>query len=202
MAVELNCPVCGAKAPSRLQHAKLIVCEHCQTSLFLEDEVVKHIGEKSVLTDVPSIIEMGRRFQYRNWTFEPYGRIRFDYGDGFWDEWWVVLDNGNGRWVSVDEGEIAIESPVEFNETPPDYDTLTIGSEITLTSQSLRVTERNVATCIGVQGELPEVIAPGETHQYVHLSGPRGLLLTLEFHDDSFSLYKGLWIDPFDLRVL
>ena len=202
MAIELNCPVCGATAPSRLQHAKLIGCEHCQTSLFLEDEAVKHIGENSVLTDVPSIIEMGRRFQYRNWTFEPYGRIRFDYGDGFWDEWWVVLDNGNGHWVSVDEGEIAIESPVEFNETPPGYDTLTIGSEITLTSQSLRVTERNVATCIGVQGELPEVIAPGETHQYVHLSGPRGLLLTLEFHDDSFSLYKGLWIDPFDLRVL
>jgi len=201
MVTALNCPVCGAQAPSRLQYAKLIVCEHCQTSLFLEDDVVKNIGEKSALTEVPSILEMGRRFQYRTWTFEPYGRIRFDYGDGFWDEWWVVLDNGNGRWISIDEGEIAIESPLELQAPLPGYDSLTIGQEISLGGQTLRVTERNAATCVGLQGELPEVISPGETHHYVHLSGPKGLLLTLEFHDDTHSLYKGLWIDPFDLTA-
>ena len=63
----------------------------------------------------------------------------------------------------------------------------------------LRVTERNTASCVGLEGELPEVINPGETHDYVHLSGPRGLLLTLEFHEDTYKLYEGLWMDPFEL---
>jgi len=204
MAVELNCPVCGAAVPSRLAYAKLLVCEHCNTSLFLEDEMVRNVGEKSALTEVPSILEIGRRFQYRNWLFEPYGRVRFDYGDGFWDEWWVVLDSGQGRWVSVDEGEIAVESPLdderELLDRPPDFDSLRIGRKVSFANLELTVTERNEATCIGVQGELPEVIRPGDKHRYAHLSGPRGVLLTLEFFDDRFKAFKGVWIDPFELQ--
>ena len=201
-STQLNCPSCGASVPVRLKYAKLLVCGSCQTSLFLEDEVVKNVGERSALTPVPSIFEMGRRYQYRNWQLEPYGRIRFDYGGGFWDEWWMMLDSGEGRWISVDEGDIAVEAPIEYGRAPPAYDTLTIGRELTLAKQKVTVTERGDATCVGAEGTLPEVISIGETHQYAHLSGPRGLILTLEFFDETFSIHKGVWVDPFEIKAL
>ena len=197
-----NCPVCGAEVPSRLQYAKMVVCAYCQTSLFVEDQAVKQAGVKSTLTEIPSILELGRRFQYRNWTFEPYGRIRFDYGDGEWDEWWVILDSGAGKWISVDEGDIAVEGKLELKESPPEFASLEVGSTIGLLNQQLKVTEKNSATCAGLEGELPEVIFPGDTHDYVHLSGPRGLILTVEYFEGKVEASKGVWIDPFDLKPM
>ena len=204
MSQTLNCPACGAAVPSRLAHAKLLVCEQCQTSLFLEDEAVKNIGTKAALTDGPSLLQKGQRYQYRQWIFETYGRARFEYGDGdgYWDEWWVVLDSGEGRWLSVDEGDIAVESPLEFNATPPGYDQLEIGQDIKFADQTLTVTEKNRSACIALEGELPEIIAPGDIHEYVHLSGPSGLIITLEFYDGNFDVYKGVWIDPFEVKSL
>lgn len=200
--MDLNCPSCGGAVPSRLKYAKLLVCPQCQTSLFLEDEVVKNAGERSVLAEVPSIFEMGRRYRYRNWTLETYGRARFDYGLGFWDEWWVVLDNGQGRWISIDEGDMAVESPLELGPAPPRYETLDIGDTFTLAQTQVQVTEKNEARCIGLEGELPEVLIPGDKHRYVHLSAPGGVILTLEFFESTFALHKGVWIDPFDVHPI
>ena len=202
MAVDLNCPACGAAAPSRLRYAKLLVCPHCQTSLFLEDEAVRNVGERAALTEMPSLLTLGHRFRFRHWRFETYGRVRFDYGDGIWDEWWVVLDDGEGRWVSVDEGDIAIEGPLPYEGTVPSYDALRIGATVTFAEQQVTISEKNESTCIGLEGELPEVIRPGDIHRYVHLSGPRGLLLTLEFHDGKVDAYKGIWVDPFEIEAL
>ncbi|RKZ36336.1 MAG: hypothetical protein DRQ37_04360 [Gammaproteobacteria bacterium] len=197
-----NCPVWGAEGPSRLQYSKMVVCGYCQTSLFIEDQAVKQAGVKSVLTEIPSILELGRRFQYRNWTFEPYSRIRFDYEDGIWDEWWVILDSGVGKWISVDEGDIAVEGKIELKESPPDFDSMQVGATVGLLNQRLKVTEKNSAKCAGLEGELPEVIFPGDTHDYVHLSGPRGLILTVEYFEDKVEASKGVWIDPFDLKPI
>lgn len=196
----LNCPVCGAAIAARLKYAKLVVCEHCKTSLFLEDDAVKHAGVKSALTDEQSILGLGQRFQYRSWTFEPYGHVRFDYGDGIWDEWWVVLDTGAGKWISVDEGDIVIETPVETEVTLPDFDSVRVGDQIMLLNQGLTVTEKNRSRCIGMEGELPEIVFPGDEHRYIHFSGPRNLLLTGEYFEHNTACYQGTWIDPFDLK--
>lgn len=199
--MEINCPACGAQAPARLKYSKLLACPHCKTTLFLEDETVKNAGGKSSLVEVPSILSLGRLFTYRNWMFEPYGRIQFDYGDGLWDEWWVILTTGGGKWISVDEGEISIETAVEINDQLPAYNTLSVGQQLDLgdSIKDLRVTEKNDAVCTGLEGELPEVISPGEKHQYAHLSGSKGLLLTLEYSGDEIRLFKGVWVDPFEI---
>lgn len=198
----LNCPACGAAVPRRLRHAKLTVCEHCRTALFLEDEAARSAGEKSVLAPAPSILQLGRRFRYRNWLFEPYGHLRYEYGDGFWDEWWVILDSGAGKWISIDEGDVAVENRLDHKGKVPALDALDVGARITAMNQTLTVTEKNRATCAGFEGELPEVVTLGEAHDYVHLSGPRGLLITLEWAAGSVSVYKGVWVDPFDIEPL
>ena len=198
----INCPVCGGAAPSTLKYSKVLICPHCTTTLFLEDAAVKQAGVKSVLTEVPSILELGRRFVYRSWMFETLGRIRYDYGDGFWDEWWVMLDSGKDRWVSVDEGDIAIQTPFALEEEPPVFENLRVGQSIKLGGRPLKVTEVNEGKCIGMEGELPEIVFPGDVHQYAHFSGARGFLVTGEYSDGTSRFFQGAWVDPFELRPL
>ena len=197
-----NCPVCGAPAPKQMQFAKLLVCDSCKTSLFLEDNAVKHAGVKSVVVDQPSIFSLGQTYRYRAMTFETVGRIQFDYGGGYWDEWYVMKPSGKCMWVSVDEGDIAIESPMTINTPIPACDSVTIGQTVNLDGQKLLVTEINSCECVAVEGQLPEVVFPGDEHHYVHLSGSKGTLFTLECFGDESLLFKGTWVDPFDIKAL
>jgi hypothetical protein len=52
-------PSCGATAAPLLQHSKLAVCNFCNSTLFVNDAQVQSAGEKSVLSDIPSILAMG-----------------------------------------------------------------------------------------------------------------------------------------------
>lgn len=197
-----NCPSCGAEAPTLLRHSKLAVCAYCNSTLFVEDAQVHSAGEKSVLAEVPSILEMGRRFTYGNWMFEPIGRIRYEYGEshGYWDEWWVLLSDGKTRWISNDEGEHVIQSSLEVEE-PPVFENLNVGTQVRLGERVLHCTELNTGTCLGLQGQLPEVVRVGDRHRYAHLEGPDSALVTAEYDDaGSAVLYDGLWIDPFGIR--
>ena len=198
----LNCPVCGAPAPKHMKFAKLLVCDSCKTSLFLEDNAVKHAGVKSVVIDQPSLFSVGQTYRYRSMTFETYDRLQFDYGRSYWDEWWVVNNLGKGMWVSVDEGDIAIESPMTLKNPIPSCDDVNVGESITLDGQQLLVTEKNACECVALEGQLPEIVFPGDEHQFVHLSGPKGALYTLECFDKESALFKGIWIDPFDIKAL
>lgn len=200
--MDLNCPSCGAQVPHNLKYAKLVVCPSCSAGLFLEDDAVRGAGERAALSVEPSLFQLGVPFEWRNGTYVPHGRIRFDYGRGFWDEWWVGSNAGEAVWMSVDEGDIAIESPLTLNGAAPAFESLQTGNTVKMGDTSLIVTERNSATCIGFEGELPEIIAPGDQHDYVHLSGPGGLLYTIEYADGETEVFKGQWIDPFEVKTL
>jgi len=196
----INCPVCGAEAPVNFRFTKLMACPHCKTLLFLEDDAVKHVGSKSSIVETPSLFSLGHRYRYREHILEAIGRIQFSYGRGYWDEWWMLTGTGAGVWVSVDEGDYAFESQVTIKTPLPDCERLDIGERLQVENNNLRVSEINQASCIGIEGSLPEVIFPGEKHHYVECSGVRGLLYTLECFEGQQQLYKGSWIDPFDIK--
>ena len=104
--------------------------------------------------------------------------------------------------MSVDEGDIAMEQALELNGAAPAFDSLSVGSTVSVGGESLRVTEKNFASCLGFEGEIPEVIQFGEKHAYVHLLGANALLLTVEYSDESTQVFKGNWIDPFEIETL
>ncbi len=198
-----NCPSCGAATPPLLKYSKLVVCAYCDSTLFLEDAQVASAGEKSVLAEIPSILSLGRQFHVLNWMFEPVGRIRYEYGDGdgYWDEWWVKLSTGNTKWISNDEGEYVIENEVESEAEAPSFEQFQIGGRLELLGKQLRVTELNQATCTGIEGQLPEIVHPGDTHRYAHLEGSNGELVTVEYEEDEVTLFEGVWVDPFDIKA-
>lgn len=195
-----SCPNCGAELRARLRSTKLVACDYCDSNVFLEDDVVRLAGKQGVMAEYPSLLQLHQSFSYRGWDFMPIGMARFDYGQGFWDEWWVMGGDGEGRWLSVDEGDFALEEPVDIEKTPSAFE-LVPGRAIRIDGHDVYVTEKGKATCIGIKGELPEALSAGDTYTYFHLSGTGGLLYTLEIDRGRAAIHRGRWIDPFRVEV-
>lgn len=199
-----QCPACGGPIELHFRYTKMLNCPHCGSGLLLEDQAMKLSGVQSVMADYPSLLHLLQAFRYRREDFLPVGRARFEYGDngGYWDEWWVLPYNGadEGRWLSVDEGDYALEMPAAL---PPKLKLgkVKIGQRLELLDENLLVTEIEKARCIAVEGELPELLQPGDSFHYVHLSGAKGRLVTLEVSADGLHCYEGRWLDPFEIEL-
>ncbi len=205
-----ECPSCGALLPHRFRYTKLVHCEYCQSLLAFGDGPAEKIGEQAALAEHPALFELYRAYRYGSQTLEPIGKLRYDYGRGFWDEWWCLDEQGSGIWVSVDEGDFAIERPVEeFTsqalEMPP-YADLDLGSKWRLLDQHWRVTELGEAQFVGLAGEVPDAMDQRRAFRYAHLERPGKHLITLEYPLDGDAAeadgFVGTWVDPFDLEAL
>ncbi|CAA6815896.1 MAG: Unknown protein [uncultured Thiotrichaceae bacterium] len=198
----LNCPQCGNVLPLTFSFSKLTVCNQCDSTIFLEDEGARLAGTQSTLTDLPSLIQLKMPFTYKTVSYLPVGHIRYSYGQGFWDEWWIMDNKGEGVWMSVDEGDFAFEYPKKLQGSLPRINQLRLDQTVRVMDKDWKVTEIGRATCEGFQGELPEIIEAGEQFDYIHLSAQDAALMTLEyFGPHEVYGYQGQWVDPFDIRI-
>jgi hypothetical protein len=177
----------------------MVVCPACNSTHLLSGNQLENVGKSAILTDFPSIFQIHQTYLHKDWRFTTVGRVRYDYGDGWWDEWFVRSDGGKESWVSVDEGDIATESLIQKNPKVPTFDELVIGSNVTINRIRMQVVEKNICTMVGAQGELPFKIIPNETYHYADLLGPKRLAFTIEYQNDRVECYKGVWIDPFEI---
>jgi DNA-directed RNA polymerase subunit RPC12/RpoP len=196
----MNCPNCGAELPQTVLRAKMVACDYCESTVLLEDDTLKTAGTKGVMAEEPSLFALGRELHYRRETFLPVGQARFSYPQGWWDEFWAVDGGGQGVWVSVDEGEIAVERPYDI-DVSLDPAHLRLGKTIALNGERFKVTEADHATCTALRGEFPETLYVGQTYDYWHLSGPMGRLVTLEYAEGEFAASEGVWVDPYLIRA-
>ncbi|MEZ5668104.1 MAG: DUF4178 domain-containing protein [Alphaproteobacteria bacterium] len=196
---QFNCPNCGAALKASLRYAKQVACDHCDSMVMLEDAVVRLAGKQGVMADMPSLLTLHEPFAYQGKTYTPVGHIRFDYAHGFWDEWWAETADG-ACWISVDEGDIAIEEPLELSR-PVDPAALAVGATVRVNAGEFLITEAGEAVCRAVRGEIPEAIAPGDRFAYWHLSGADGALVTLEAEGAEVTATRGRWLNPYAIAA-
>lgn len=199
MSGTFNCPNCGGEISRRVARSKMVACEYCESTVLLADDAVRLAGKQGVMAEEPSLFEIGREVEYEGRSFMPIGQARFSYGQGWWDEFWALDGTGEGVWISVDEGDIAIETKQESDEKV-DEDRLKVGATVEFEGEAFRVSETGTAVCEALRGEFPELLEIGDTYRYYHLSGPRGRLVTLEYEDGEMFVTEGAWIDPYLVR--
>ena len=197
-ARQFNCPNCGGALQASLRFAKVVACGHCDSMVMLEDDTVRLAGKQGVMAQVPSLLEMHQPFVHKKISYTPIGHVRFAYAHGFWDEWWTHTAK-DAFWISVDEGDIAIEQPLVLDEG---FDTakLRTGKSAQINGAQYLVTESGHATCEAVRGEIPEAISPGDSFDYWHLSGRDGTLVTIEAEKDVVSATRGEWVNPYEVE--
>ena len=196
-----NCPSCGAELQRKLAHTKLVTCDYCDSTVMLEDEAVRLAGKSGVMAEYPSILRMHKTFTWRGRSLTPQGHARFKYAHGFWDEWWA-MEGGDGVWISIDEGDIAIEEPLDAQGLDIGrWADLRIGAALSLAGGRFVVSELGSAEVEAVRGELPELLTVGQRFDYAHLSGSEARLITLEREDGEITATEGLWVDPFEIET-
>ncbi len=199
MAEDFNCPNCGGSLSRKMRHSKMVACPYCESTVLLEDDVVKLAGKGGVMSEEPSLFELGRAVEYQGNSFMPIGQARFSYANGWWDEFWALDGKGDGVWISVDEGDIAIQRRDPDAEMINEAN-LKLGARVSFDGELFRVTEVDSATCEALRGEFPEELSLGDTYRYYNLSGPRGRVVSLEYDEDGMSASEGEWIDPYEVR--
>ena len=192
----INCPQCADTLPLYFKHTKLLQCNSCKSSIFLENDATKLAGDSSVLAPEISILTLNRAFFYDHKSYLPLGKIRYSYGRGFWEEWWVKDLQNNEYWLSIDEGDLVLQQKTQMHYDNNIVEHLSLGDVL---NNEWIVTEVGTATCEGYEGALPKHIAIGSSYKYVHLSGKNAKLLTLEYAQNIIEGYEGKWISPFDI---
>jgi hypothetical protein len=162
----------------------------------LEDEGAKVIGKASTLSPEPSLIRVHDPIIIDRTNYLPLGKIRYSYGRGFWEEWFLINQNNQEFWLSIDEGDFVLERPAKMTLPFSNIDKLTMGKSY----GEYVVTEIGEGECVGFEGELPKKITINEKHRYVHLSKGGASLMTIESSKEGIEIFKGKWIDPFEIK--
>jgi len=192
-----NCPQCGDALAIHFKYSKLVKCHSCGSSIFLEDDAVKLIGARAVLSPEPSLIQLHKPFTYKNKNYLPLGKIRYSYGRGFWEEWFLKDEKNKEYWLSIDEGDFTLQKKVKIDLPFGHPSGVKVGKKYA----AYLVSEKGSGKCVGFEGELPEEIKIDEQHSYLHLSAGGGNLLTVEYTAKKIETFKGMWIDPLEIKV-
>jgi len=193
----INCPQCGYSLSLYFAYAKIAQCKSCKSTIFLEDKGARLAGASSVLAPEISLIKLNQSFKYKSHNYLPLGMIRYSYGRGFWEEWWLKDDKGEEYWLCVDDGDMVLEKPIISTYNIYFFEKLTLNKSI---RGGWVVSELGTATCEGFVGILPKIVKKGSTYQYAHLSGDKAKLRTIErIENNNLEVFEGVWISPFDI---
>lgn len=181
MAKSIECPSCGGAQEVHNPGITLVVCQYCSASLYWDEEAVLHAGEKSILVQGDTRLFDGARGTLQGKRFRVIGHVRYDWGAGTWDEWYIDVEGEGAAWLSEDERELSLERPLDAADAPAATQ-LSLGRSIRLGGSDFTVREIREARCVGGWGQLPFTILPNETYPYADLASRDGQrFATLEY---------------------
>jgi hypothetical protein len=128
------------------------------------------------------------------------GRVRFEYEDGYWDEWYLLYDDGTDAWLEEDEGELTLVQQVPVTGEPPHPSRMRAGERFQMGERSVYVMEVGEATLVGLEGQLPRGHFIGQTMAYLDGTSD-GSSIMLEFTKSGIECFIGRKIEFDDIQL-
>lgn len=193
-----NCPNCGAKITLRWSASVQTVCEYCKSVLVRTDVDLKKVGQVADLPANSSPIQIGTEGVYGQHSFVAIGRIIYEYDQGNWNEWHLMMNNGVSAWLSDAQDEYAVTIAAPGRKLPQECK---VGQEYTWDTQTYRVTTITQAHYRGVEGELPFQYWDKSDVVFVDLMSQAGKFATIDYSDEQPALYLGDAVEFDDLKL-
>lgn len=196
----IQCPTCGGTTELAFRFVRLVVCSYCGQTLALTAEGVDPTGKSATLTDFASALHTGAVASLGDRDLHVVGRVRYDYDDGYWDEWIVRFSDGTSGWIHEDEGELTLLEPAPLTRAP-DLATVRVGGRIDVDGRSVYVSEKRTATIYGGEGQIPRDVRFGADLLYVDGTVGKDVVM-LEVIDGRVEMFVGrvLGDDELDVR--
>lgn len=190
----IACPSCGAGRTLHNPGLAMFVCEYCSSAVYWDDDAVRAAGGRALLSEGCSRLYRGALGSYHKKRFQVLGRVRYSFGDGFWDEWFLELDDGSDCWMTEDQHQLAVQRPIELTVSGS-LEQYRVGGELRARDSVFVIQEVGQALCVGIEGALPKAIEVGETYSYVDATSLEGRYsLGIELDDDPPTVFLGRWL--------
>jgi hypothetical protein len=183
-----NCPNCGAKIAFRWSASVQTVCEYCKSILVRTDVDLKKVGQVADLPPNSSPIQLGTEGVYGAHSFVAIGRIIYEYDQGNWNEWHLMMNDATSGWLSDAQGDYAVTFAAPGRKLP---DQCKIGQQYTWDKEAYTVSTITKAHYRGVEGELPFQYWDRTDVVFVDLMSYTGKFATIDYSDDDPVLYLG-----------
>jgi len=192
-----NCPNCGAPIVFRWSSSVQTVCTYCKSILVRTDVDLKKVSQVADLPPNASPIQIGTEGVYNHHSFVAVGRIIYEYDQGTWNEWHVVMNNGSA-WLSDAQDNYVVTFAAPGRKLPPQA---RIGQQYIWDNETYTVTTITKAHYRGVEGELPFQYWDKDDVVFVDLMSEHGKFGTLDYSDESPALYLGESVEFDDLKL-
>jgi hypothetical protein len=185
-----KCPSCSAPLEVENRFSKVVICQYCGQTCNVSPDGLDPSGEKGQLADFESIFSIGCTGTIKGMAFKTLGRLRYKYEDGFWDEWFLSLENHKKLWLQEDEGEFTAFEKETLTSPLPPFEQIFVGSMLDVNKQQVFVIEKNDALIAGGAGELYFSVKPGMRVRCVD-GNCEGRIVSIEFAPDEINLSIG-----------
>jgi hypothetical protein len=182
-----NCPNCGAKITFLWSSSVQTVCEYCKSILVRTDIDLKKVGQVADLPPNSSPVQIGTEGVYNRQAFVAVGRIIYEYDQGTWNEWHLVMNKGSA-WLSDAQDEYVVTFAAQGRKLPSECK---VGQRYTWDSADYTVTTITKAHYRGVEGELPFQYWDKDDVVFVDLMATSGEFATIDYSDEAPALYLG-----------
>jgi ribosomal protein S27AE len=196
-----NCPSCGAAITFQSAVSILTICDYCKSTLIRHDLALENIGKMAELLPDSSPIQLGTQGVYRKSQFTVVGRIQLQYGQGIWNEWYLLFANQRGGWLGETLGNYALTFLIDPTEPLPPFSALRAGQSLSLKGRSFQISNIENARCVAGEGELPIRVGAGYEAPVVDLQATGNVFATLDYSENPPLVFVGEQIRFDDLQL-
>jgi len=165
------------------------------------DVNVESLGTMAQLPPDLSPLQIGTRGVWMDKPFEILGRLRVNWDDGNWNEWFAIFENRRTGWIAEAQGIFTVAFALGEENLPGSPGQYRAGQSLHLASVLWTVTDVKRTTGIAGEGELPFVATPGMKRIGIDMNAIDGSFASVEFVDGAEpQFYKGAYAEFDDLK--
>lgn len=197
---QVTCPGCGAPIQFKSSASIMAVCEYCRTTVLKDAQSVINLGKMSEVLEDYSPLKIGTSGEFGQRSFTLIGRLQLQYSDGFWNEWYVLFDDGSSGWLSDASGQFTMTFAKSTGAQLPRFEDLIPGRTVPVSGQMFTACDVRTAQCTAGQGELPFKVGQGYVARVADFRADNRFL-TLDYSDESAArLYVGQSVELTELK--
>jgi hypothetical protein len=114
-------------------------------------DAVRDVGKMAEVLEDYSPIRITTSGMYAGKAFGVVGRIQLRYAAGFWNEWYILFDDGSAGWLSDASGQYAVTVDAGRRRCPP-FGQIVPGGQYTLTGVTYVAADLRTAKLRGGEG--------------------------------------------------
>lgn len=169
------------------------------------EDALKEVGKTAALVEDGSPLQLGSSGTIEGKTFTIVGRIQYQFGLGFWNEWFIHMadDAGGPAWLGEANGLYfftRLKKDARLSENL-NFDDLQAGGAVQVDGRLYYIKDIQTSMVVSGEGELPFPFESEYEAPVVDLVAADGTFATLDFSEEKPLFFVGRAITFRDLHL-